>query len=304
MKILLTGSSGLIGTALTTALERDGHTLSHLVRSPSPSDPSRIPWEPRGETLIEPKYLEGLDVVIHLAGENINGRWTEQKKTAIRESRVNGTQLLARSLAGCKVPPRLLLSASAIGIYGNTSDRVVTESAPEGTGFLAEVCRDWEAATKAAAEAGIRVVHARFGVVLDPDRGALKEMLGPFRAGLGGPIGAGNQYMSWIALADVVGAVRFMLELHDVSGPVNLVSPGAVTNREFTRTLGSAISRPTLLPLPGFVARILFGEMAEDTLLASSRVRPAALLEYGFRFQYPTLQDALDALLHPSTEDT
>ncbi len=303
MRILITGSSGLIGTALATELERDGHTLSHLVRSPSPSDASHIPWEPLGETLIDPGPLEGLDGVIHLAGENINGRWTDQKKAAIRESRVNGTQLLARSLARCKAPPSLLLSASAIGIYGDTGDRVVTESAPTGTGFLAEVCRDWEGATREAEQAGIRVVNLRTGVVLDPNRGALKEMLGPFRAGLGGPIGKGNQYMSWIALADVVGAVRFMLELHDVTGPINLVSPGAVTNRDFTRTLGSAISRPTLLPLPGFVARILFGEMAEDTILASTRVRPAALLEYGFRFQYPTLQGALDALLHPSPED-
>lgn len=296
MKILVTGSSGLIGSALIALLNDEGHEVLRLVRS-APENESEVRWDPRGAS-IEAEKLAGIDAAVHLAGENIaDGRWTDEKKQRIRLSRIEGTRLLSETLAGLQPRPRVLVSASAIGIYGDRGDEVLTEESAPGSGFLADVCREWEAATAPAEESGIRVVHVRFGVVLSPTGGALAKMLTPFKMGIGGKVGSGEQYMSWIALDDVVGAIEFALTNEAVSGAVNVVAPKPQTNLEFTKTLGSVISRPTILPVPAFALRLAFGEMADAALLASARVEPARLLATGYQFKYPQLEGALRHLL-------
>jgi uncharacterized protein (TIGR01777 family) len=256
-----------------------------------------VGWNPEtGE--IDAAALEGLDAVVHLAGESIaSGRWNAEKKARIRESRVKATRLLCEALAARQRRPRTLVTASAIGYYGSRGDEVLRESSSPGTGFLAEVCKDWEAATRPASDSGIRVVLVRFGMILSKKGGALAKMLTPFRMGVGGKIGDGRQYMSWIALTDVVGAIHHALMTESLSGPVNVVAPNPVTNLEFTKTLGSALGRPTFFPMPAFAARLAFGEMADELLLSSQRVEPTRLRETNYSFRFADLAGALQSIL-------
>lgn len=293
MKILVTGASGLVGTALSPALKAAGHEVYRLVRSAPNSAAGEISWDPEQGT-IDAASLEGMDAVIHLAGENVSeGRWTDEKKRRIRESRSKGTRLLSETLAQLKKKPRTLLSASATGFYGDRGDEVLTEQSASGSDFLSEVCREWELATQPAAQSGIRVANLRFGVILTGKGGALKKMLTPFKLGVGGKLGSGEQYMSWIALEDAVGAILFALETESLRGPVNVVAPHPVTNLEFTKTLGGALSRPTIFSIPKFAARLAFGEVADALLLSSARVEPLRLKEAGFQFKYPELEAAM-----------
>jgi uncharacterized protein (TIGR01777 family) len=297
MKILVTGSTGLVGSALIPALKSSGHQIVRLVRS-KPKDASEVYWNPEQGT-INAVELEGLGAVVHLAGENLAaGRWTDEKKQRIRESRIKGTRLLSETLAQLNEKPAVLVSASAVGFYGSRGDEVLTEQSASGSDFLAEVCREWELATQAAAQAGIRVVNLRFGVIFSGEGGALKKMLLPFRLGVGGKLGSGHQYMSWIAIDDAVGAIEHALQNDSLRGPVNVVAPQAATNREFTKTLGRVLSRPTIFPVPAFAARLAFGEMADATLLSSQRVEPERLNEAGYSFKYPTLEAALRHVLN------
>lgn len=290
MKILVTGSSGLVGTALIPALEAAGHEVYRLVRSAPNKAAKEINWNPSKGT-IDAASLEGMEAVIHLAGENIaEGRWTDEKKRRIRESRVKGTRLLSETLAGLQQKPHTLLSASATGFYGDRGDEILTEQSASGNDFLAEVCREWELATQPAAQSGMRVVNLRFGVILTAKGGALKKMLTPFKLGVGGKIGSGKQYMSWIGIDDAVGVILFALETESLRGPVNVVSPQPVTNLEFTKTLGRVLSRPTIFSVPTFAARLAFGEVADALLLASTRVEPLRLKETGYQFKYPELE--------------
>lgn len=297
MKILITGSSGLVGTALLPSLKAKGHQVQRLVRSAPDKAAGEIEWNPE-RRMMSADSLEGAEAVIHLAGENVaEGRWTDEKKKRIRESRVKGTQLLSETLAQLHSKPQTLISASAIGFYGDRGDEVLTEQSASGSDFLSEVCREWELATKAAAQAGIRVANLRFGVILSAEGGALKKMLTPFKLGLGGKIGSGKQYISWITLDDAIGAIAFALETESLRGPVNVVTPQPVTNLEYTKTLGRVLSRPTVFAVPAFGARLAFGEMADALLLSSQRVEPARLKEAGFEFQYPELEGALRHIL-------
>jgi uncharacterized protein (TIGR01777 family) len=297
MKILISGSHGLVGTALIKSLEAGGHELFRLVRY-APHSESEIEWSPDRYSIALAR-IEGFDAVVNLAGESIaEGRWTEDKKRRIRESRVKGTKLLGDALANLTDRPRTFICASAIGYYGNRGDEILTETSAPGNDFLADVCVEWEKATALATEKGIRVVNARFGVILDKKGGALAKMLPPFRLGLGGKIGSGKQWMSWIALDDVVGALKFALTNETLSGPVNFVAPSPVTNAEFTKTLGKALSRPTILPIPAFGVRLLFGEMADALLLASQRVERARLKGADYQFEYSELAPALGHILN------
>ena len=291
MKILVAGSSGLIGTALCSRLEREGHEVVRLVRRPPAQGELR--WDPEAGEL-EQEALEGIEAAVHLGGRNIAaGRWTATVKEQLRQSRVQTTQLLAARLAGLAAPPRVLICASAVGIYGHRHDEELDEESDTGEGFLAELGRAWEGASAVAAEAGIRVVQARLGIVLSRRGGALAKMLLPFRLGVGGKIGNGRQYVSWISLEDAVAALIYAVENDALRGPVNLTAPQPVTNAELTRTLGRVLRRPTLLPLPAFAAKLVLGELAEEGLLASQRVRPKRLLEAGFEFVYSELEGAL-----------
>ena len=296
MKILISGSHGLVGTALIKALETEGHEIFRLVRH-YPNSEAEIEWSPDRYS-IQLARIEGFDAVVNLAGESIaEGRWTDEKKRRIRESRVKGTKLLGDALANLTNRPRTFICASAIGYYGNRGDETLTESSAPGDDFLAEVCVEWEKATALATEKGIRVVNARFGVILDANGGALAKMLPPFRMGIGGKIGSGKQWMSWIALDDVVGALKFALANETLSGPVNFVAPNPVTNAEFTNTLGKALSRPTLFPIPAFGVRLLFGEMADALLLSSQRVEPERLSTSGYQFRCSELDQTLRQVL-------
>ena len=296
MKILVTGSTGLVGSAVVAFLTTGGHQVLRLVRGKA-RNADDVVWDPAVET-IESEKLDGLDAVVHLAGENIaTGRWNAAKKTKIRDSRVNGTRFLSNTLAKLISKPRAFVCASAIGFYGDRGDEVMTESSPPGTSFLCEVCRDWEAAAETARQAGIRVVNLRIGVVLTPHGGALEKMLLPFKLCAGGVIGSGKQYMSWIAIDDVVGAIHHALTCDALSGSVNAVAPDAVTNRAFTKTLGSVLHRPTIFPMPAFAAKLAFGEMGDELLLASTRVTPQRLVESGYQFRCPKLDGALRHLL-------
>lgn len=295
MKILISGATGLVGTELRSLLKDKGHEITVLTRSKSGSSEKIAVWNPSTGD-IESDKLEGLGAVVHLAGESIMGRWTEEKKIEIENSRVIGTRLLAETLAGLKSKPSVIVSASATGYYGDRGEELLTEDSQAGDGFLADVSAKWEDALKPAVDAGIRAVTVRLGIVLSSEGGALEQMLLPFKLGVGGRIGDGEQYWSWIAIDDVAGAIYHCIINEGISGPVNLVSPNPVTNKEFTDTLGDVLGRPTILPLPAFAARGLFGEMAEELMLASTRVVPEKLLESGYKFQYTDLKDALTDL--------
>jgi uncharacterized protein (TIGR01777 family) len=296
MNVLVSGASGFVGSALVPFLNRAGHQLTPLRRgtagAPSPSAPH---WEPaRNEISLGPGPF---DAVIHLAGENIAQRWTAEAKKRIRASRVDATRLLSATLAKQSPRPGVLLCASAIGIYGNRGDEILTESSSPGTGFLAELCQQWEAAARPAVEAGIRVVHLRFGVLLDPTGGALKNMLPPFRAGVAGRLGSGKQFISWATRRDAVRAIDHALHALELRGAVNVVSPHSVTNAEFTSTLARVLGRPAILHMPALALRLLAGEMANEALLSSARVVPDRLEKGGFRFEDAELEPALRKLL-------
>jgi uncharacterized protein len=297
MDIAVTGATGLIGSTLVEALAADGHRPVSLVRrSPRPGEDA-ITWDPAAGT-IDADSLEGIDAVVHLAGEGIaEKRWNDAQKARILNSRVDGTTLLATTLAGLDRPPAVLLSGSAIGYYGDRGDETLTETSAPGDIFLAEVCKAWEAATATAEAAGIRVAHLRTGIVLDANGGALAKTLPLFKLGLGGRLGPGTQWWSWISADDEVGAIRFLLDA-DVSGPVNLTAPEPVTNAEFTKVLGQVLGRPTLLPVPAFGPKILLGsELAEQLLFTSARVLPTTLIDAGYTFVTPDLESGLRKVL-------
>lgn len=289
--IAITGSSGLVGSALARSLVASGHTVRPIVRR-SPASPNEIGWDPdRGS--IDATRLEGAQIVINLAGENIAQRWTGDVKRRIRESRVHGTTLLAKTIISLATKPRALLSGSAIGIYGDRGDELLDETSAPGNDFLASVCKEWEAATMPAADAGIRVVTLRTGIVLAREGGALAKMLMPFRLGVGGRLGSGRQWMSWIALEDYVRATELLISTDTVAGPVNLVGPNPVTNADFARLLGYVLRRPAMMPVPRFVMKLALGNMIDDTVLASQRVRPRRLVDTRFEFNFPTAESAL-----------
>jgi uncharacterized protein (TIGR01777 family) len=295
MKILVSGSHGLVGKALTISLVNSGHDIVSLVRQ-SAND-SEIEWHPN-HGKINLQQLEGFDVIVNLAGESIaSGRWTEEKKKKIRESRVKGTELLSSALARLSLPPSTLINASAIGFYGSRGDELLTEKSAPGEGFLPEVCIEWEKATGQAEAKGIKTIHTRFGIILDEKGGALERMLTPFRMGVGGKVGNGKQWMSWIALDDVINALRFLIDEPGSGGPVNFTAPNPVTNADFTEALGNVLSRPTLFSVPAFAARLAFGEMADELLLSSAKVEPERLKESGYQFKHPELSSALKAIL-------
>ena len=281
MKILISGSSGLVGSALKNDLERDGHEIVALPRS-----------------FEDPIDFSGADAVVHLAGENIAaGRWTAEKKRKIKDSRVKGTAQLAKQITLSKEKPSVFICASAIGYYGEREDEKLDESSEMGTGFLPEVCKEWEDASQPVEEAGVRTVRLRTGIVLSSDGGALQKMVTPFKLGGGGILGSGAQYMSWISLDDEVAIIRYLIDNPNISGAVNLVSPHPVRNKEFTKSLGKVLKRPTILPMPAFAARLLFGEMADALLLCSTQVYPGKLLQSGYEFKHPTLETALRSIL-------
>ena len=287
----------MIGSALVSHLREKGHEVVRLLRTASraPAGEPSVRWDTSGA--IDEEGLAAADGIVHLAGENIASRWNVARKASIRHSRVKGTQTLSEGIAAIDDPPRVLVSGSAVGYYGDRGDEILMETKPAGEGFLAEVCQDWEAATISAEKKGVRVVHARIGVVLSTRGGALARMLPPFRLGVGGKVGSGRQYMSWIAIDDVVAVILRALEDETIAGPVNIVSPNPVTNREFTKTLGSVLSRPTVLPMPAFAARMAFGEMGRELLLSSGRVMPEVLRKVGYEFRFPELAGALRHLL-------
>jgi uncharacterized protein (TIGR01777 family) len=293
-RILVSGASGPIGAALLPSLTARGHEVTRLVRDVA-SGERQIPWDPAKPLAAE--SVSGFDAVIHLAGETIVGRWTETKKRKILESRVQGTQGLARALAQARERPAVLVTASAIGYYGNRGDEVLREESEPGKDFLSEVCRQWEAASEPAVKAGIRAVQMRTGLVLSSHGGALQKMLLPFRLGLGGNIGNGRQWWSWIHVQDWVGALQHVLKTDLLHGAVNVVAPKPVTNAEFTKTLAAVLSRPAIFPVPVFAAHLLFGQMADELLLASQRVEPTKLISSGYPFQYSDLIRALGAIL-------
>jgi uncharacterized protein len=301
MKIVVTGATGLVGSALVPSLVAGGHSVVRLVRRQSDAgamgNVADALWQPeRGE--IDAAAIAGCDAAVHLAGENISeGRWTEEKKRRIIESREKGTRLISETLARLDPRPCALVSASATGFYGDRGDELLTEESASGKNFVARVCREWEAATEPARSAGIRTAVLRFGIVLAREGGALAKMMTPIKLGVGGKLGSGRQYYSWITIDDAVAAIRHALENEEVSGPVNLVSPQPVTNGEFTAALGRALGRPTLFAVPAFAARLAFGEMADELLLASARVEPARLKATGFEFKHPTLEGALNHLV-------
>ena len=295
MRIAVTGASGFLGSALVPALRADGHEVMRFVRGAA-AGPDERPWDPAARRL-DPAHVADLDAVIHLAGAGVaDKRWTEQRKAVVLDSRVDGTTTVAQAMAEAQ-GPRILLSSSAIGWYGDTGDRVVDETAPSGRGFLADVCRQWEEATAPAEAAGIRVAHLRTGIVLSGDGGALAPQLRVARLGLGAPLGSGRQWVSWISLRDELSAIRHLLTA-DVEGPVNLVGPAPVTNRDFTKALGRAVHRPTLpIAVPGIALKALLGPFAEEAVLAGQRVEPAVLQRSGFRFDDADIDTALAASL-------
>jgi uncharacterized protein (TIGR01777 family) len=299
MNILLSGSTGLVGSALLPLLTSSGHGVRRLMRSTANVNDADVAWNPDSGEMDLGK-LAGIEAIVHLAGEPIaSGRWTAAKKARIRDSRVIGTRNLCQALAKLDPRPNTLISASAIGIYGDRGEELLNEQSVAGSGFLAEVCREWEAATAPAEAAGIRTVHLRFGVILTPAGGALAKMLLPFRLGIGGVLGSGRQYMSWIALDDVLGALHHLLATDTVAGAVNCVAPNPVTNHKFTKALGRVLSRPTILPAPAVAMKLALGEMADELLLASQRVEPPKLSASGYAFRLATLEDALRHVLKP-----
>ncbi|HEX6236924.1 MAG TPA: TIGR01777 family oxidoreductase [Acidimicrobiales bacterium] len=297
MQVAVTGSSGLIGSALTRSLRSDGHAVRPLVRRPS-DDPGAIRWDPADGT-IDAAALGGVDAVVHLAGAGIGDkRWSAARKREILESRTRGTGLIARTVAGLDPPPSVLVSASGVHFYGDRGDEVLTEASDPGDGYMADVVEAWEAAAQPAVDAGIRTVHARSGVVLAAHGGMLPRLVPLFRLFLGGRMGSGRQWMSWIALDDEVAALRFLMDDDSVAGPVNVVAPNPVTNAELTRALGRVLHRPTVVTVPAFGPRLVAGrEMADELLFGSLRVVPRILTDAGFAFSHPEIEDALRAVL-------
>jgi uncharacterized protein len=297
LHVAVTGTTGLVGAALLPFLTTGGHRVTRLVRSKTTGDETAVLWNPQAGT-IDAADLEGVDAVVHLAGESVAGaRWSDAVKARILESRKRGTTLLCETLARLRQPPKVLVSASAIGYYGDRGDQLLREDSDSGSGFLAEVCRQWEAATQPAEQAGIRVVRLRIGIVLSPAGGALAAMLLPFKLGAGGRLGSGAQYMSWISIDDLIGVILHALRTDELQGPVNAVAPSPVTNAEFTRVLGHVLHRPTLFPVPAAAARLAFGEAADEMLLASARVQPARLAATRYTFRHPNLEAALRHVL-------
>ena len=295
MNVLVSGATGLVGSALSTELESKGHSVVALSRS-KPSSEDTVRWDPsRGQ--IDASRLEGIDAVVHLAGENIVGRWTAEKKRKILDSRVQGTRLLAETVAGLSEKPRAMICASAIGYYGDRGNELLREESGPGEAFLSEVVEAWEAAAEPAREADVRVANLRFGIVLSPEGGALGTTLPLFKVGGGGKIGSGRQWWSWVALDDVVGALIHALENDSVEGAVNVAAPNPMTNAEYTKVLGNVLGRPTLVPAPAPALRAVLGEVADELLLASARVEPAKLKDTDYQFRYPELEGALRHLL-------
>jgi uncharacterized protein len=296
MKIAIAGAGGLVGSALIPSLTGDGATIVRLVRSAPKS--GEIEWHPNQDQA-PVQSLEGFDVIVNLAGENIaGGRWTDEQKRKIRDSRVSGTHLLSEAIARMSIKPSAFICASATGIYGDRDDETLDEQSESGGGFLAGVCREWEKACEPAIKAGVRVVNLRLGPVLARDGGMLAKLLTPFKMGMGGKVGSGKQFISWVALDDVVGAIKLAINDQTIRGPLNIVSPNPVTNEEFTRTLGHVLNRPTALAMPAFAARLAFGEMADEMLLASQKVLPKKLMSVGFEFKYPELEAAMRRYIH------
>ena len=294
MKVLITGASGLIGRALETSLRRKGCEML-LASRKDPKLPHEIKWD-AGNGFADPSRLEGVDAVVHLAGENISGglRWTDDKKRAIRDSRVQGTRSVVDAMEAMAVKPKVFIASSAIGFYGNRGDEIMTESTSAGDTFLADVSKAWEAESRRAEDGGIRTVLLRTGIVLAKNGGALGTMLTPFKLGVGGVIGTGRQWMSWISLDDMVGVIEFCIEHENVRGAVNAVAPNPVTNEQFTEVLGEVLHRPTFLPLPTFAVNMVFGEMGDALLLASTRVVPQVLEEAGYKFEYTDIRTAIE----------
>lgn len=298
MRILISGASGMIGSALAQAARAEEWDLVRLVRTPAGEAPNAVLWNPADvANPLDPARLENFDIVVHLSGANVAHRWTPEFKQEIVKSRVGSTQALCSALARTRNRPRVLLCASGSGIYGNRGDEILTEQSAPGSGFLADLCRTWEEATRPASDAGVRVVHLRCGIVLDPAHGALPAMLPPFRLGVGGWLGSGRQWMPWIVLEDAIRAILFLAARNDLAGPFNVGSPHPVTNREFARSLAHALHRPALFPVPGFVLRLGFAEFADEALLASQRMVPQRLVDAGFALKQPEIETALQALL-------
>jgi uncharacterized protein (TIGR01777 family) len=293
-RILVSGASGPIGSALLWSLKSQGFAVTRLVRKAA-TGPDQIVWDPSRP--VSPDTVSGFDGVIHLSGESIVGRWTEAKKRKIIESRVQGTKHISEAIAKAAQRPRVFISASAVGYYGSRGDEILREESTSGDGFAAEICRQWEGATESAIEAGIRTAKMRFGVVMSAEGGALPKMLPPFRLGLGGRLGGGHQWSSWVAVADVVGAIEHVLNHDTLHGAVNTVSPNPVTNAEFTTTLASVLHRPAIFPMPPFVVKLIFGEMGEELFLGSQRAEPAKLVASGYKFKHPFLKNALEDIL-------
>ena len=295
MKVAVTGSSGLIGSSLASFLSNEGVTVTRILReNPDEND---ISWKPEGGCW-DSAFAGGIDGIIHLAGENIaSGKWTRKKKEKIRNSRIEGTKRLCEQILKLPTPPSVFVCASAIGYYGNRGMEFLNEGSPKGSGFLPDVCAGWEEASNIVSKAGVRVINVRFGIVLSKNGGALAKMLTPFKMGMGGKIGSGAQYMSWVAMDDVTGAIYHALVTDSLKGPVNVTAPNPATNKEFTNTLGKVLNRPTVMPMPAFAARLAFGEMAKDLLLASTKVAPKRLSDSGYEFQYPKLENALKHVL-------
>lgn len=297
MTMVVSGASGLVGSALTASLVAGGSSVRRLVRREPDRASGDIAWDPAAGRL-DPADLEGVDTVVHLGGESIaSGRWSEEKRKRIRDSRVGSTRLLAETLARLERPPKVLVCASAVGYYGDRGRESLSEETATGEGFLAQVCEEWEAAAEPARAAGIRVANLRFGVVLTPNGGALRQMLPLFRLGLGGRLGTGDQYWSWIGIDDAVGAVEYVLGNESLSGPVNVTAPAPVTNREFTAVLARVLRRPAWLPAPSAALRLALGPMADELLLASARALPVRLLDSGYAFRHAELGSALRHLL-------
>lgn len=296
MRIVIAGATGFIGRDLVPFLRKTGHEVKKLVRRKKDLQSDEIYWDPENEKIDETQ-LSGSDAIINLAGENISGRWTEKKKQLILESRVKATRTLGQSLARMQKLPQVFINASAVGYYGNMGDKLLTEQSSNGPGFLAHVCQEWEEAAKPISTNNVRLVCTRFGVVLSPKGGALAQMLTPFKLCLGGVIGSGQQYMSWIPLEELLGVIYHILKTDHLSGPVNVVSPNPVTNETFTKTLGKVLSRPTIFPLPAPIARFVLGEMADEMLLSSQRASCNKLENSGYQFCQPNLEQALIQML-------
>ncbi len=296
MKILVSGSSGFIGSALIPYLQDKGFDVSRLIRKKIQPQ-IYIFWDPENG-ILERESVEGFDVIINLCGENIVGRWTEKKKNRIKTSRINTASLISKTISELTNPPKLFISASAVGFYGNRGDEVLNEESAIGKGFLAEVSNEWETAAKVNVNSGTRVVLLRSGLVLGKNGGALKQMLTPFKMGLGGMLGDGKQYWSWIALDDTLGSIFHIVNTDSIQGPVNIVAPDPVTNKEFVHILSEVLKRPALFHMPAFIVRSIFGEMADEGLLSSTRVYPAKLTESGYKFNYHDLKKALSDIVY------